>query len=69
MLPAIKDGKLLDDQKSYRKLKKDAETALERCMNSRLLALWRQNILPKELYERLQSSGSSLQWYMAFQSA
>ena len=48
---------MLDDQKTYKKLKKDPAPALECRMNSRLLALRRQNILPKELYERLRSSG------------
>ena len=48
---------MLDDQKTYRKLKNDLAPALERRMNSRLLALRRQNILPKELYDRPRSSG------------
>ena len=48
---------MLNDQKTYRKLKKDPAPALERRMNSRLLALRRLNILPKELYDRLRSSG------------
>lgn len=48
--------RMLDDQLTYEKIKKDPAPSLERRMNAKLLALNRKGSIPDRLYERLRSS-------------
>ena len=48
--------RMLDDQLTYEKIKKDLAPSLERRMNAKLLALNRKGSIPDRLYERLRSS-------------
>ena len=47
---------MLDDEQTYRRLKKDPAPALERRMNALLLSMNRKGSIPDKLYEMLRSS-------------
>ena len=51
---------LFSDQKSYKMLKKDPTSGIERKMNTILLQLKKEGMIPERLYRRLRLSGGHI---------